>query len=255
MSGLLYFISGKNDKLAYDDAAAVGLGYAFEVPGRGGSPNWTPVGVCSGPDETSGVVLASAAATWDSPPGYYPDKQEWRRIGKGPAWVGMYCDDKPRPEDLVRAEMLPGHAVRLADDQEWTIPVARGANEQDDALSWHIALPSAVSVNDAGEWVRAEVIDKYQVLWAVATRWWEELSAALSGSASSDDSGIRFDFAGLLDAALLALATNYRVTRIEVGLLGLFNEQCATEILKALVDWPTIQQWLKKKRAAPPTVS
>ena len=55
------------------------------------------------------------------------------------------------------------------------------------------------------------------------------------------------EFADVNDAALLALATNYRVGKAEVVLLGLFDDRATVEILKALIDWPTISAWLKKK--------
>jgi len=89
-------------------------------------------------------------------------------------------------------------------------------------------------------------------LWEVAIAWWDSIRAAIwtTGDETEEDEEpshrISFEFAGLNDAALLALATNYRLAKTEVALLHLFRGQCAATILGALVDLPTFIEWAKK---------
>ena len=148
----------------------------------------------------------------------------------------------------------------LADGREWLCPIARGAIDSDGELGWCQNLPAAVGLDAEGEWTRQGVVAKYAPLWAVAMRWWDAFAAASPDEddepdAEAEKTQIRFEFADVNDAALLALATNYRVGKAEVALLGLFDDRATVEILKALIDWPTIQGWIKKKARSIPAGS
>jgi hypothetical protein len=61
---------------------------------------------------------------------------------------------------------------------------------------------------------------------------------------------VQLDMAWRLDGAVTALAANYRLGRLEAAMLGILNDVKMNEILRALVDWPTVLALHKKKEAA-----
>lgn len=240
--GLLYFIPDKTGQASAEELVAAGIRYAFDR-------HWVGRGVRRGPAGGGGLVIADDRRIPANRIVYQPEVQTWRRAAKGPGWVGRYTQESVEAQSVARDEMLRGHQVRLGDDQEWLIPVARAFIAEDNA-AWYIALPEATDVDDEGNWVRGGVVQRYRELWEIAQRWWDAVHGAINAANSQEDEQrVRFLFEELNDAALLALSTNYRVGRAEVGLLGLFDDQVPRTILNALVDMPTIEAWLKKKGA------
>lgn len=244
MVGLLYYLPQQTRGITLADIKAAELGYAFEE-------RFTPCEVRGGPDKSGGVIVADDRGVPGHQIGYYPDQQEWRKIPGIEAWVGCYREAHPTPADLARTRMLNGHLVRLGDNQDWLIPVARGQIETDNQeLRWYVALPEVIGIDDAGNWEPGAVLPQYAELWEIANRWWNiqgEATAEKEADETAESVTVRFDFAGVNDAALSALATNYRMGKAEVVLLGLFNRRCLYDILNALVDIPTIEEFLKKK--------
>lgn len=249
MAGFLYFLPGQNRGIKIADLVKLGLGYAFE---RRMDVRGVPGG---GPDGSPGVVIADPESVPDI--GYYADRQTWRKIPGSANWVGHGNENRPTAADLQRNQMLDGHWVELADDAEWLVPVARASAEEtfegpdgakDSRLSWYQKLPEATSIDEEGNWIRDGVLARYRPLWETAVRWWDARSGAAMPDASEQGTvRVTFDFDGLNDAAVLALGANYRVSKIEAAMLGLFDDQCVIRILDALVDWPVIEKWLKKK--------
>lgn len=250
MAGLLYFLPKETRKLRQEELPDVGLAYAFDR-----NPTSNHCG--KGPDGNPGMVLAAG----DTKVGYYAEQQTWRKIPGNPAGalVGYYTDNPPKPEDLERGKLLPGHLVELADGNRWLCPIARGLSEEEDQLRWYTALPEGTDVDDDGNWTQTGVLAQYAKLWDIALAWWDTLWEEMGKSdpgveteadspEAPEDSRIKFHFSGLNDAALMALATNYRVSKAEVALLGLFTGGCTPHILGALVDWPTYQAHAKKNR-------
>lgn len=238
MAGLLYYVPERKHALV-DDLDELGLAYAFER-------DCTPRGT-RGPDGADGVILADCERVERI--GYYADRQQWQKIPGNPAgaWVGRYTDGAIKPEDLERIETLPGHMVRLADGQEWLVPVARGWAEQGGEAVWYVALPQKTQVDENGNWTQGDVLDRYGPLWQLARRWWDfQFATAAEDEPEGAQPG--FDFAARADAAVTALAVNYRLSPIEVSLLGLFADGIPQQILMAVVDWPTMQKFLKKKQ-------
>jgi len=239
MAGLLYYVPNrKHATLA--DLGELGLAYAFEG-------DCTPRGT-RGPDGADGVILADCRRVESI--GHYADRQQWQQIPGNPAgaWVGRYTDQPTLPEDLQRLESLPGHMVRLADGREWLVPVARGWAEQGGEAVWYVALPQTMKLDENGTtWVQGDVLDRYGPLWQLACRWWD----FRFGSAAEDDcEGAQrgMDFAACADAAVAALAVNYRLSAIEVSLLGLLADGIPPQILMAVVDWPTMENFLERKK-------
>lgn len=238
MAGLLYYIPKQTPAITPKMVDELGLAYAMA------GVMYSAAGVVQGgPDDDCGVILVDPKTVPKF--GYYPNEQTWRKIPGSDVWVGMITDSLPSPADLVRNQVLPGHLVKLADGQEWLMPVARGQREEDDELRWSMSLPTApTTVDENGKWVRGDVADAYRPLWETAMRFWDAWFIA-EKTKGSDKAIMLFD--NLNDAALLALATNYRVGMAEVSLLGLFDSDCVVEILKVLIDWPTLLAWDKKK--------
>ncbi len=236
MGGYLYYVPGASDA----DPRAAGLKYAFD----GRSPTRCPV--TRGPDGDAGVVLSCDDALRVR---YVPGEQEWGPVPGTGAWVGYWRDRLPGPQDLARTDLLDGHAITLLDGREWIVPIARKVLvEGGEIVAWPTALPCAVRLDDAGKWQIGDVVPRYRWLWEIAGRWLD----ARFGATETDD-GISYDFDSLFDEAALVLQANYRIGRAEASLAGLFETATAKRVLDLLIDVPTFEAVLKKKRAAGPS--
>lgn len=244
MGGFLYFLP---ERKAADcqpaELARLGLGYAF--PGK------PQVRECTtGPNGRRGVVLAMGSTL-----GYFKDRQEWRRIpprclpadAAQEVWVGYCRDERPTPAELARPQQLAGHAVTLADGGRWLAPTAICVDEHQEQLRLRNRLPAASRLSEEGEWIASGNAPQYQRLWEIA----EAFFAAWS-QAGVDNHTLKFDFHGLHEAAIEALAVNYVVGPTECDLLSLLDQRCAVEVLKALIDVPTLLAWTQKKTAQAP---
>lgn len=235
MAGLLYYVPGRVS-VDREDLAALGLSYAFER-----SPDCRQ---CQrGPDGARGVVFADSRFVPPPELGYHEAKQRWTKAAGSGVWIGVCNDSPPTPADLARQSQIAGHLVTLADDQRYLCPVARAFDTNGDSPIPYMTLPQTVGVDENGDWGTGGVVPKFRRLWETACRWFDAVRAAGIG----EDSTVKFEFADIADAALLALQTNYRVGKDEVSILGLFDNRCMTNVLQALVDWPTLEDWLKKK--------
>lgn len=242
--GPLYYIPGESKAIAKPaELARLGLGYALEDRAMG-------CAVTEGPGGSGeGVVVADPTRVADHRIGYYEREQRWRKapglVHRGaPIWVGVFTSAPPTPEDLVRLKPLPGHWVTLGDGQRYVAPVARAVDESADSLLAINHLPQGVSVDDDGQWQASGTLPAYERLWRIALAWWD---ARIAGAEEQAHGTVEFSFAGGMDAALECLSVNYRISKAEVALLGLFTQTAAREILDAAIDWPTLERWLKKK--------
>ena len=243
--GPLYYLPGQRRSLKLADLHQLGLGYALEDRALG-------VDVANGPSGQAGAVFADPTRIPDHKIGYYVAEQTWRKVPRiqtsaGPVWVGIYRQHPPQPKDLERLEMLPGYKVQLADGQKYVLPIARGVADGDD-LQFDCRLPHAITIDDEGEWVSSGLLPRYARLWEIATAYWD----CKFGAEATEDGKVSFSFAGANDAALTALAANYRVGKAEVALLGLFSQASIVGILDTLIDWHTVEEWCKKKLTSTP---
>jgi hypothetical protein len=262
---LLYFVEHRHTLRSPIEIAAVGLAHAFDRPPLERGNDRT------GPGGIAGVCLSRGDEV-----GFFPDRQTWLQFPSPPVapktrmddmagdtppptppprvWVGYWNDARPAPAELARPETLRGHAVRLRDGQVYQCPMAIGFVDGDTPTQANV-LPGTLTIDAAGQWTTGGIEERYKRLWALATEYWDELQ----GREPDANNELKFQFAGgpLFDSALVALSANYRLTRAEVALLGLFDDQgyVATEILNALVDLPTYRQWLKKKAVTIPAGS
>jgi len=260
MSGFLYFLPECADPPELGDLRKLGLGYAFEK-----TPAATIKGNGSGPGGLSGMVIGASNDLE-----YVPARQTWRRVPSvecrvssateadgnaienrkspiaNPPWVGMWNDNPPAPEELIRRDVLVGHSVRLGDGREWIAPVARGWA---DGGGWFNGLPHRFDLDDAGQWTRRSIVAAYAELWEIATWFWD----AFVGSNAEAGTTVMLNNAKVNDGAIAALAANYRIGRLEAAMAGLLEDRSAVEVLKALIDWPKVMEWSKKKALESPT--
>ncbi|MCG8407565.1 MAG: hypothetical protein MI923_20400 [Phycisphaerales bacterium] len=244
MAGLLYFIDGKDRSIKLDEIHKLGLDYAFDK-----QP--TPSGVSGrGPSGSAGVVLADPKRVPTDKIGYYLDKQTWLQMPGKPVWVGFYTDDRPKPEDLQREHPLPGYRVKLADGQEWVVPVALTPADSDGFQLQHV-LPTIAVLSEEGELESGSVEAKYAPLLKVAMEWFR---AVLRRDFAADPKQVadfpEFSSKTVFRNAMTVLAQNYRTGPVEIASLKLFNEECASNVLDCLIDKPSIIEFLEKKRDA-----
>jgi hypothetical protein len=251
MAALLYFLPGVHQgeialeagRLNQRLIAERGLGHVF-ADCEGVQADCTLSALAGrGPGGQSGVILSALPGTGDAPPrrlGYYPNEQTWHEFAGGKYWIGLDTADRPRPQDLARRQQFPGHWVRLADGQDWLVPIIRkhggGTN-----------LPCALGWNGTGKF-EMKIKAAYRKAWDDSAE-----TARLYWDPQSDGT---IDLEVALLRALDALALNYRVGRAEQSVLELIDTPNWQQVLGATIDWPTIRRAyedLKKKEASQPT--
>lgn len=243
--GFLYYIPAADRTISDADARGAGLDHAFDADAR-----IVKRGVQrNGPDGGAGVLVTDNRRVPDEFGAVNVEAQTWRRIPKTDTWVGYINAHRPTPAALARKNMLSGHDVRMADGSVWHVPVARATEDVDGTPSAYNALPHTVTLDDNGRWTVGETDREYADLWAIASRYWDMFLGAV-GESGDDDTAVAFDFDDLHDAAVTALRANYVVSSIEAAMLGLFSSTTARDVLQALIDWPSIDAWLKKKQGS-----
>lgn len=195
-------------------------------------PDHVSVGV--GPDGAAGYVLSPAGGVMAR---YRPTTQAWSRSPCGTWWLGYATDEvKPGPVDLVRRERVDGYGVRLGDEAEWTVPIARSV------VHGTTTLPQALVLGPDGQ-LMSEVLPRYLPLCADAGRLFELLGSAGEG-------GGEVKVADAWGIAARALSVNYRVGPEEVSALRLLTTVNLWAVLKSLLDLPAaaaVEGELKKK--------
>lgn len=256
MAHLLYFVEGAGT-LNREHAARLGLGYALGDGLAQAAVNG------KGPGGNPGVCACKSAERM----GYHPDRQTWLRIprigdqGKGrPAtavFVGVWNDSPPTPAELQRPKLLPGWPVKLLDGNEWVAATAYQWHEQDASEDgaggpprWSYALPAHAEIDSDGSWRRGRVHREYERLWAIAKAHFDILVGAADESPEVGD--VELNAADTRDLAAEVLGVNYRVSKWECALLGLFDDPpiLAAQVLRATVGLPAIEAWQKKRTLA-----
>jgi hypothetical protein len=163
--------------------------------------------------------------------GYYPDDQVWDEVAIDKAdsyWLGI-DGDTLAPADLERDELIAGHLVTLEDGHDWLIPVARcfpaGTN-----------LPEALILGPGGELV-SEILPRFAKFAGDAERVYEALG-------DGEDMSLTDGW----DIAVRALSLNYHLDRHEVSFLKLLTTTNMTMILRAIIDYPTIEVAIERHK-------
>lgn len=229
-----YFLPDRR-AVSLEDLLQRGLGYVF-APEEADAPRamFTPRGVVNGPGGQNGVIVSSS----DEQIGYYADKQTWAKEAEADYWVGYFNTNRPTPATLARGNIIPGETLLLDDGFAWEIPKARHFEEFDGEVIWRPTLPSRLTRDELGNWVPGEVKERYRRLW--------ELATGLMNAIANEQP----DYEGLDDLAMEAFACNYKVSAIELDLLGVYDETVRGRIARILVDLDGWVALSKKKLAA-----
>jgi len=237
MASFLYWIPGGGVTVPPEQIDEHGLAYAFD----GGCTART----CDrGPDGQRGAVVV-AGGNEDGKCGYWPSKQAWRQVAGRSAWVGMYNQNKPTPDDLIRQQQVTGVWIDADDGSRWLAPIARKWHVLDDQIVWDYNLPRRLTLNDDGLWVPGEVKPRYERIWQLAMDYEATATEALAKADSASVVRFRYDDMDLL--AISALQVNYRIGPIELDMLGVYDDQLRQRIVDVLLDNDTWQDWIKKK--------
>ena len=202
VAGFLYFIDDRTD-----DGRALRLLESVTI-----GAELVAEDVLRGPSGGAGLLIAfKPAARGGRLPAmrYAPDWQQWAPVAGG-LFIGYEIGDRPRPIDVQRTKLLDGHAVRLSDGHDWTVPILR-------TIEGYLHVPAT---SPLGEMLG--------VLY-------ESLAGRITGQVNVDLRG-----KPLLAAAVLALGRNYRVDLWEWQALGLGKNGDLGEILSAAIDVPAL---------------
>jgi len=197
----------------------------------------------AGPDNTRGAFLAPHAADRKGRVArcsYDPERQRWTKVQLGTGdeaarpqsiFLGYWLADRPQPMDLARRELVDGHPVKLADGNEWLVPVARRWGN-------HLSpLPQRLAIGPNGQWV-SEVLPQYQQLARDAQAYFELIFSA----------GPDRPYDQWLDVVCAALAVNYQLDRYVVSALGLLTTSVVHPVLEALVDTASLVAELEARK-------
>lgn len=230
-----YFLPNKT-KVTLDDLLAIGLGYAFD-PETGANPKtpFTPRAVTNGPGGQHGMMVSLSSQYC----GYYQAAQTWKQEVDCEYWVGMWTDKRPTPETLQRDNIIEGGSLRLDDGHVWTFPSAYHFEDYDGEILYRHTLPSQLTRNEAGEWVPGEIKQRYRELWRLACSIQDELSR--------DEPVLNSD---LDNAVIECFRCNYRVSAMEIDMLGIHDDTVRIRVPRILLDMDDRDILFKKKLIA-----
>jgi hypothetical protein len=220
MAEPMFFISDVQTGQAADEALrAAGEGELIaEAPFI-----WT--GVAEGPSGRAGMLGAWMRLDGDgSSIGMFaPAQQTWTPWPAQPnLWLGTELARPIRPEDLARRQMHQGEWLRLADGQEWHIPIASGLP--------HTWTPRGRVPKTPFAAFCAETNRLYQV--------------AMGCESDAITFEVEWEF------ACQALMLNYRLTPELIGMLGLVDDTANLAIVWATMELNKIRQVETQKKKA-----
>lgn len=241
--GMLYYLP--NAKSANPDAlAAAGLSSVID---RSASRE---VGI--GPDGQPGLLVCQTGLypTFS----YHRDQQIWAKRYGSDVWIGFDQAAPPGPEELARRSLLPGREIELADGRKYTVPLLRSfdAAQLDGPLTYQCLLDQTLAQDpDTGRLVPGDVLPKYREVWAQAMRIGDSLLGQLTGGKSTAE----LEDGDLEKFVAAVLSLNYRVQMPELSALGLLTLQNLGAVMRAAIDWDTLQENLgnRVRRAMPGT--
>lgn len=224
----LYYLPGANG-ITLSHLVDHGLGYAFDRVAE------IQTRVVKGPDDRQGILVGRKDGWPDGLDfAVHAESQTWRRIPGSEAWVGVYNDHRPGPEDLRRERRLGGYPAELGDGNTWIIPVAREP-ETGEPL-----LPCELDLDTDGRFRPGPVVPDWAYLWKIACTVYEACDLARDTAA--------VEFADSVTMAAAVLRANYYVGVAECVLLKLFayHSPFAMRVLYLLIDLPGIYSLQKK---------
>lgn len=161
-----------------------------------------------GPSGGDGMLVAAT----DRQLSYNPERQRWRQLPTTSIWFGW--DDTVGPDAYAKEKQLPGELVTMADGQQWLVPTAR------DFVAGGVicVLPMAYELQQDGKtWGSTTVLRQYQRYWDLS------LELAINWAAPAGGKTSAFRFSDMFELVAEGLSINYRLSRLEVGVLGLLS--------------------------------
>lgn len=242
---MLYFIAN-HKRATYESLAAAGLRYAFD-----GSP-LSSVEVLHGPGFQPGVIVTNRPPDTVGNLRYEAALQRWQKRPvtllpdvSAEVWVGWEMGTSPDPAVyLARPHQLDSHPVELADGKTWNVPIVQAFFEHEGRPSIATALPRLSKLADDGTWTMDEVRSEYAELHRYARAWWDQYASPDAQAADA------FTFDDANNACVVALAHNYRVSAVEVSVLGLLDAPSRGRVLMAMIDGERLIEYTQKKTAA-----
>lgn len=223
---MYYFLPNEHGAPSEEVLQQKGLGHAFVR-------TVTSRATDAGPGGAAGVLVSAL----DLPIHYSPDKQTWRRLPTTDIWFGW--DATVGPDKYERESQLRGEAVRFSDGREWIVPTAR--DFADGRL--YCALPMAYQLQDDGvTWGPSGVLPQYQ-------RYWER-SLELAEKWFHADQRLAITFNDMFEFVADGLSLNYRLSRLEIGVLGLLSSD--SELFRAVLDAAFCMRRLGELQATDP---
>lgn len=253
MNGFQYYINAATKPEA-EEIARKCLSYALDP-----KQHLTLAGVTGGPDDGNGFIVTDGRF---SGIGYFPKRQAWKQqVGDHRIYVGMDTDRELTPNDVRRADMVPGEVYVADNGSEWMLPKARLFVELESGEDgWISALPRSLALNGNGTWHAGDVKQRYKTLWQYSS----ELADSIYGAAEEDgvdESGNIvtrdvFTDETLQEIAVECLCCNYRVRHVELHLIGgVFDMQLVKFAINTLIDLKGYFALIKKKLDRPPACS
>ena len=187
-----------------------------------------------------GVVKDGLQVSWGGgDAGYFPDRQSWVPLrsldfGEIGPQLGYWLDSPCTPDDLRRGSLFNGYKVKLADGNEWQVPLA-------------VELPATLRlVERAWTKVRKPQFDDF---WAQSEVWYRRFMLFdLNPDTMASQEGI--DAAAMQTAwaefCVFSLRQNYRVTAEIASELGILDTDSLLRITWSVIDGMAIKEVLNE---------
>ena len=188
------------------------------------------------PQGQQGILIGGRGI--DSKQLYYkPDEQNWQRSLNEKYHIGLYVNEKPGPADLTRKEQIDGYEILLSDGNKWMIPLAR-------AFPAGTSLPQSLIMGSDGK-LTAELMPKFLAFSKKAEKLWNDFLKIFGLEEGKPEMTIEQAW----DMTVEALNFNYHISTDEINILKLIDSKNIWEICKAVIDYPAIEEYLKKNSA------
>jgi len=187
-----------------------------------------------GPGGGKGLLLRYG----DGLPNYDAGAEHWQQSHNGKYWLGFDPEKPPREKDLRRQVQLDGHLVKLHDEADWLVPLAR-------FLGGGSSLPASLIMGKNGELI-TEALPRYAGFSGRAEKLWHDFMIENNEA----EGELEFDAAGRFNLAVEALVWNYRVGIEEVNALRLLGTDNLGQVMAAVIDVPTLQQKAEEMAAS-----